>query len=288
MSLHRGAREVLFNTQAYDYFRLSNRNAKELTRDFVRFVTDLSPDLVHFHHFIGLGMESLYALREALPSIRIVVTFHEFLSICHHHGQMVKTGSSRLCYRSSPAECAGCFPEIAPAQFYKRERFIKTFLELADLYISPSQFLLERYVDWGLPRESSAASRTASTRPWWRRRGPACRRRRAPQPLRLFRPDQRVQGAGCGARRDRARAGDPGARIALPGLRQHPRKPAPGLPARLRRTGRALRPPRALLGSYRPSDLPRLMRNIDWVIVPSNWWENSPVVIQEAFRTGGR
>ncbi len=153
MSLNRGAREILFNTQAYDYFRLSNRNAKELTRDFVRFVTDLSPDLVHFHHFIGLGMESLYALREALPALKIVVTFHEYLSICHNHGQMVKAGSSRLCYRASPAECAGCFPDISPAQFYKRERFIKTFLELADLYISPSEFLLDRYVEWGLPRD---------------------------------------------------------------------------------------------------------------------------------------
>ena len=28
------------------------------------------------------------------------------------------------------------------------------------------------------------------------------------------------------------------------------------------------------------------MNNIDWVIVPSIWWENSPLVIQEAFACG--
>jgi glycosyltransferase involved in cell wall biosynthesis len=28
------------------------------------------------------------------------------------------------------------------------------------------------------------------------------------------------------------------------------------------------------------------MREIDWVVVPSTWWENSPVVIQEAFLHG--
>ena len=33
-------------------------------------------------------------------------------------------------------------------------------------------------------------------------------------------------------------------------------------------------------------DLPRLMSEIDWVLVPSVWWENSPLVIQEAFQHG--
>jgi glycosyltransferase involved in cell wall biosynthesis len=28
------------------------------------------------------------------------------------------------------------------------------------------------------------------------------------------------------------------------------------------------------------------MRNIDWVIMPSTWWENSPVVIQESYLHG--
>src|SRR5439155_20392507 len=37
---------------------------------------------------------------------------------------------------------------------------------------------------------------------------------------------------------------------------------------------------------YAHDELPRLMDNIDWVIVPSIWWENSPLVIQEAFAYG--
>ena len=28
------------------------------------------------------------------------------------------------------------------------------------------------------------------------------------------------------------------------------------------------------------------MSSADWIVVPSIWWENSPVVIQEAFRAG--
>src|SRR5262249_44731853 len=40
------------------------------------------------------------------------------------------------------------------------------------------------------------------------------------------------------------------------------------------------------VGQYDASELRRLMANVDWVVVPSIWWENSPLVIQEAFAHG--
>src|SRR3989449_4054162 len=41
-----------------------------------------------------------------------------------------------------------------------------------------------------------------------------------------------------------------------------------------------------LVGRYQPESLARLMAGVDWVVVPSIWWENSPLVIQEAFLHG--
>src|SRR6185503_9312495 len=41
-----------------------------------------------------------------------------------------------------------------------------------------------------------------------------------------------------------------------------------------------------LAGKYDHEHLPRLMGDVDWVMVPSRWWENSPLVIQEAFIHG--
>jgi len=35
-------------------------------------------------------------------------------------------------------------------------------------------------------------------------------------------------------------------------------------------------------GRYANGDVVALMRQYDWIVVPSIWWENSPVVIQEA------
>jgi glycosyltransferase involved in cell wall biosynthesis len=39
-------------------------------------------------------------------------------------------------------------------------------------------------------------------------------------------------------------------------------------------------------GAYDHDELPRLMGDIDWVVLPSRWWENSPLVVQEAFMHG--
>ncbi len=42
---------------------------------------------------------------------------------------------------------------------------------------------------------------------------------------------------------------------------------------------------RSLAGTGRPI-CQNLWRAVDWVVVPSIWWENSPLVIQEAFAHG--
>jgi glycosyltransferase involved in cell wall biosynthesis len=39
-------------------------------------------------------------------------------------------------------------------------------------------------------------------------------------------------------------------------------------------------------GPYAPSRVGELMAAVDWVAVPSTWWENSPLVIHEAFAHG--
>jgi glycosyltransferase involved in cell wall biosynthesis len=41
-----------------------------------------------------------------------------------------------------------------------------------------------------------------------------------------------------------------------------------------------------LVGRYTPDQLPALMAAVDWVVVPSIWWENAPLVIQEAMAHG--
>jgi glycosyltransferase involved in cell wall biosynthesis len=39
-------------------------------------------------------------------------------------------------------------------------------------------------------------------------------------------------------------------------------------------------------GPYERADLGKLMSRIDWVVVPSIWWETGPLVVMEAFQYG--
>jgi glycosyltransferase involved in cell wall biosynthesis len=287
MSLALGPDEILYHADQYDHFMLSNGNTEDIARDLIRYVRDTRPDVVHFHHVIGLGLEAIFAIREAVPDARLLVTFHEYLSICHHHGQMVKRPGAGLCVRSSPNDCHQCFPEIAPAQFLRRERFIRAMLELCDHYVAPSAFLAERYVDWGLPRERMTVIEhgldIAAAAPARALVAPGARRSR----FAFF--GQMIDFKGVdilleAVTRVPADLWGDDASVAIFG--GHLERGSAEYRARIadlmqRAGGRA-----RLYGAYRNADMPRLMQLADWVVVPSTWWENSPVVIQEAFFHG--
>ena len=72
---------------------------------FVEFLETIRPDVVHFHHFLTLGIDLITLTRRVLPESRIVFTFHEFLSICDAHGHMVRTTDKSLCTHASPVRC---------------------------------------------------------------------------------------------------------------------------------------------------------------------------------------
>ncbi|WP_448204554.1 glycosyltransferase family 4 protein [Azospirillum sp. sgz302134] len=286
MALRQKEREVLYHANDYDHFRLSNRNLPGLEKDFVRYVRDLQPDVVNFHHFIGLGVETIQAIRQALPRVPIVVTFHEYLSICHHHGQMVKTSRNTLCYRSSPADCAGCFPHIGEAEFFKRELFLKTFLEQADFYISPSNFLIDRYVEWGLPREKFRMIENGLTIEGIAPPRPLARGGKRNR-FAFFGQLTEFKGAhvlvdAIGRIPDKI-WGEDGALMIFGGnLERQPEAYQKKFNDAVERAGDRVR----FYGSYRSTELPGLMKDVDWMVIPSIWWENSPVVIQEAFLHG--
>lgn len=134
-----------------DFFLFSQTNMRYVHEDFRGLLERFKPTAVHFHHYIGVGLELIREVRNYSPDIPIVLTLHEYLAICNNLGQMIKS-NHQLCWKASPAECHLCIPAKAPSDYYLRELYIKSFFDLVDLFITPSHFLLERYVAWGLPR----------------------------------------------------------------------------------------------------------------------------------------
>jgi glycosyltransferase involved in cell wall biosynthesis len=110
--------------------------------------------------------------------------------------------------------------------------------------------------------------------------------RRAAQPLRLLRPAHPFKGIKVlveAVTRIPERAwGDAILYVFGGNLEHQPPEFQAQVKDLFRLAGRRLR----FMGSYASADLPHLMREVDWTIVPSTWWENAPVVIQEAFHHG--
>ncbi len=267
----------------FDFFLMTLREKSQYTNKFAEFLRSEKPDVVHFQHTFFMGIDLVSLTRRVLPEVPIVYTLHEYLPICHRQGQLQRS-SGELCLQWSPRRCNECFPEIPPQQFFLRERFARSHFEHVDTFLAPSHFLLERYVDWGLPRERI---RFEDYGRW---------------------PEPRVPAPDEGQPRPRNRLAffgqaNPykglqvllGAMARLRGIRQDIQLSLHAANLELQHEHwrgafhnllQEAGPTVANRGAYSRAAVAGLMSEADWIVVPSLWWENSPLVIQEAFLHG--
>lgn len=270
--------DVLFTPPPVNHFRHSQPQRSVVFEDFRGLLERFAPTVVHFHHYAHMGLELIREVRKYSPDAPIILTLHEFLAICHAQGQMLKT-NGLLCQKAAPLDCHLCFPDISPQDFFLRELFVKSFLSLVDRFICPSRFLRDRYVVWGLPPEKMVVLENGQPR--------------------------LTNTTGDEGQPDRTRfvvlgqlSRLKGTLVFLDAVRM--------LPVRLRKRIRieihgsmqyadedfknqvkkcldGLGDTVRLCGPYRSEDVFDIIRRNGWVVVPSIWWENSPLVIQEAF-----
>jgi glycosyltransferase involved in cell wall biosynthesis len=277
------ANEILIFTDETDPFLFSQRSTELIDR-FAALVARLAPNVVHFHHYTQLGLELIAVIRRLDPQIRIIVTLHEYLAICHHHGQMVKTATMALCAGASPQDCTGCFNGIAPAEFFRRELFIRAHFEKVDLFVAPSEFLRQRYIAWGVPswQISVLDNPIPAIRPPPPRPLAVGERRSAFGFFGQINPYKGlIQLLSAFALLDRLPPEKTrGLRLVVHGANlelNHPQF-VEAVRQLLGRTAQRVH----FAGPYNSRDQYNLMAAIDWVVVPSVWWENSPLIIEEA------
>ena len=242
---------------------------------------------------------------------------------------MVKTKSMHLCDYASYSACSSCFPQYKPRDFFLRKRYIQTFFDDVDLFISPSQLLADRFHAWGLPaeklvvlenmppaKEHAAVASIAATLPQVTPRSTVKRSMRitsatqtkkidpvshvtstevsvsgnskikpGPRRFGFFGQMSPLKGiiVLVEAAKYLNKQGVAGVTIEIHG--DYSNQPAPFqevVAKALEEAGQNI----VYHGAYDNRDVNKLMRRMDAVIVPSTWWENSPVVIQEAFANG--
>lgn len=290
-----GEDEYFFYTDGYDFdYLFGTQPGKEFySLHFRGFLQAYQPDIVHFQHTLHLGYDMIRQVKNTLPNSPIVYTLHEYLPICHRDGQMVRTRSEELCDRASPRRCHECFPAIAPQTFFLRERFIKSQLSLVDLFLAPSDFLKQRYIEWGIPPDK-IRTEDYGRRPPARTAGTVDRRQRNRLgffgQLSPFKGIDVLLDAMLMLERDSRLQPTSKRRLpAMPQLRVHGANQELQTGEFQNRLAKLLEASNAMVsfaGKYDHEHLPQLMEHVDWVVVPSIWWENSPLVIQEAFLHG--
>lgn len=253
-------------------------------RLLVEFLAGLGADVYHLHHYWRVGVDLIVDLMEARPDATFVITMHEMLAICLHHGQMVKTRSRELCRRESPLRCLSCFPEQTLERFAFRKAMLISTLRRFDHVIYPSEFIRARYEDWGLtdPRASVLENYLGDELMALPRR-PGDAMRLAPrfgffgQPTAFKGLDVLLRALPLALREN------PAITLTIFGAdREDVLRFFPTIEPTIEAAGQSL----SFAGRYDAMDAVELMRSVGWVVVPSVWWENSPVVIQEARRAG--
>ncbi|MDQ2483975.1 glycosyltransferase family 4 protein [Pseudomonas putida] len=277
--------EYLWEQSLGNSFLIKAANAHAVWHGFRGMVAALRPTKIFAHHYFHLGLEYFRIIKQELPEAQLIVTLHEYMAICHQQGQMVKAGSKKLCYESSIDDCHRCLPAFSREQFWLREMFIKEHFEFVDHFVSPSEFLRQRYIAWGMdPQKITVIENGQEEAEPLPSRPSASQRNR----FGFFGQINEFKGAD----------------LLLEAITRLTPKQRKSLVVEFHGANlehqshefqqkiRGMMDPLIAegcvrwAGPYQASQLKSRLAKIDWVLVPSIWWENSPMVIQEAFIHG--
>jgi len=261
------------------------------------YLTDLKPDVCHLiSGYLMSGSALQVAMELRIPT---VVTLTDFWFLCPRITLLRSNG--RLCKPPFDAStCACCLGEesrryripgrVAPrlmaafwrarqgrvAQVEARMAFLQEVLDRVDVIISPSQFLRGLFVDVGIRPERLVFSRQGRDFP---NLTPDLLRKTSADHLRVGYMGQIAPHKGVTILFEAAQQ-LPDVALAVKVYGDATRFPATThhLRQMMRQDSRLI-----LEGVYEPEEVSRVLQDLDVVVVPSVWYENSPNTILEAF-----
>jgi glycosyltransferase involved in cell wall biosynthesis len=283
----------------------------------------LRPDVLHVHNLLNLSFE-LPAIAKQL-GIPVAATLHDYTLVCASGGQRVHRRDRYVCHEIDTARCARCFTEspfhaqttfarvatagvaarmlargvatarrIAPqllsraaqaarhigpavtqADIETRMTAARRVFQDVDVFVAPSPALGREFAALGLPADRLVVSDYGmATRP-------QVPRSAGSQQLRIGFVGTLVWHKGAHVMLEAVRLLPPnrftltlfGNTTTFPDYTAELKAMAAGLPV-------------TFAGGFAPAQSPEIYSQIDVLVVPSLWPENSPLVIHEAFMAG--
>lgn len=304
-------------------FDASYRSAT-ITETLDAVLQTVQPHVIHVHSFLNLSFDLVtVAKRRGIP---LVATLHDYTLVCPSGGQRIHRSANHVCHTIDPDRCAGCFREspflsqiafsrvaaltghggvmmqaargllstlprvastisraatqatpltVSAEDIRVRLAAARALFDAIDLWIAPSGAIGREFERLGLPTSRLLVSDygfVPLTVP---------PRRAARRPVRFGFVGTLAWHKGVHVLIDAVRSlpadgyeltifGDLGV---FPDYAADLRHRAAGLPVRF-------------AGAFQRKDLASVYSQIDVLVVPSLWMENSPLVIHEAFMAG--
>jgi len=293
------------------------------TRRLAQVLRAVQPDILHVHSLMNLSFDLPELARSR--GIPVVATLHDYSLVCAAGGQRIHRADAHLCHTIDPQRCARCVPEspvhqqmsfaaiaratgapgllrraalaaarrlpriaerarraaaraavpVTAPEIEARLAAARRTFDHVDLFVAPSASLAGEFELLGVPSEKLRVSDyglAQLARPVWRR--PAA-------PLRIAYVGTIVWHKGVHTLIDAVRRlphdayqltifGDP--------------EVSPDYSDTLRRSAEGL--PVGFAGPFPRARAAEIYAQIDLLVVPSLWLENSPLVIHEAFMAG--
>lgn len=263
---------IRVNKLGRDYTFRSKYIDTKIAEIFESYLIEISPDIVHIGHLSHLSVQIIDIVKEY--NIPIVFTLHDFWMMCIR-GQLIREDLS-LCSGPNIEKCARCnekyFLSISQAKKSVKEclKLLHNVNKKVDLFIAPSNFLRDLYIRYGIPEEKIIYMDYGFDKD-------------------LFKKVKRTPS-------EIIRFGFLGRIIPVKGIKilieafnklNSPKSELNiygELPASFQYLKNYCRNSAINFhGSFNHEDVGKIFSNIDVLIVPSIWYENSPLVIHEGF-----
>ena len=265
---------IRINKAKNDYSLSDKYLDKKIDDIYTKIVKDINPDIVHIQHLSHLSTNIVNITKEVFQK-PIVFTIHDFWMFCIR-GQLI-TSEHKICNGPDIIHCTKCLNYIHTneREIIEYLKHMRKVLNNIDVFLSPSKTLREFYVKMGIPSSKIIYS------PYGFKKSKISYKKN------IYTKDSIITFGFLG-RIIPAK----GIHILIKAFSSIKNKKG----SKLEIYGDASKYQAYLkefgneniyfMRGFDNDEIDKILENIDILVVPSIWYENSPLVIQEAFLKG--